>query len=55
MVYVIDKGKVEESGKFSELKRFKDHTFDKNINYNQTAFRNSGVKNTNSGEDAEQV
>lgn len=27
IIYVLNKGKVEEKGKFSELKRFKDHTY----------------------------
>lgn len=28
IIYVLSKGKVEEKGKFNELKRFKDHQYD---------------------------
>ena len=28
IIYVLSKGKIEEKGKFSELKRFKDHKYE---------------------------
>ncbi len=28
IIYVLSKGTVEEKGKFNELKRFKDHTYE---------------------------